>query len=317
MLSGTLWNKILIFALPIALQGVLQQLFNSADIAVVGRFTENSVNSIAAVGANSPIIGLIVNLFLGMALGTNVIVAKALGEKDFSRVEKAVHTSIIFSIIAGLISLVFCELLSKPILELTNVPEEVMPMAVLYLRIYFSALPFILLLNFESAIFRACGDTKTPLIVLALSGLLNVGLNFAFVIGVKLGVAGVAIATVISNVFSSVVLFVILTKTSLPVRVSFKKLKIDKSVFKPILRIGIPSGLQSAIFAFSNIIMQSAVNELGAVIMSGSSVAYNIEIFAYYIMSSFGQACTTFVGQNYGAKNIARCKKTLIICIVE
>lgn len=317
MLSGTLWNKILIFALPIALQGVLQQLFNSADIAVVGRFTENSVNSIAAVGANSPIIGLIVNLFLGMALGTNVIVAKALGEKDFSRVEKAVHTSIIFSIIAGLISLVFCELLSKPILELTNVPEEVMPMAVLYLRIYFSALPFILLLNFESAIFRACGDTKTPLIVLALSGLLNVGLNFAFVVGVKLGVAGVAIATVISNVFSSVVLFIILTKTSLPVRISFKKLKIDKSVFKPILRIGIPSGLQSAIFAFSNIIMQSAVNELGAVIMSGSSVAYNIEIFAYYIMSSFGQACTTFVGQNYGAKNIERCKKTLILCIVE
>lgn len=317
MVSGTLWNKILIFALPIALQGVLQQIFNSADIAVVGRFTEDSVNSIAAVGANSPIIGLFVNLFLRMALGTNVIVAKALGEKDFDRVEKAVHTSVIFSVIAGLISLVLCELISKPILELTHVPEEVMPMAVLYLRIYFSALPFILLLNFESAIFRACGDTKTPLIVLASSGVLNVGLNFAFVLGVKLGVAGVAIATAISNVFSSVVLFIILTKTSLPVRIHFKKLKIDKPVFKAILKIGIPSGVQSAIFAFSNIIMQSAVNELGAVIMSGSSVAYNIEIFAYYIMNSFGQACTTFVGQNYGAKRIDRCKRTLLLCIIE
>lgn len=317
MLSGTLWNKILIFALPIALQGVLQQLFNSADIAVVGRFTADSENSIAAVGANSPIISLIVNLFLGMALGTNVIIAKAIGEKNTTTIEKAVHTSIVFSVIAGIISLIIGELCSEPILELTKVPESVMPMALLYLRIYFAALPFILLFNFESAIFRACGDTKTPLIVLASSGVLNIALNFAFVVGAGLGVEGVAIATVVSNVLSSIVLFILLTKTNLPVRVYWKKLKIEKSVFIPILKIGLPSGLQSAIFAFSNIIMQSAVNTLGPTIMAGSSVAYNVEIFAFYIMNSFGQACTTFVGQNYGAKKIDRCKKTLILCIAE
>ncbi len=317
MLSGTLWNKIFLFALPIALQGILQQLFNSADIAVVGRYTENSTASIAAVGANGPIIGLIVNLFLGMALGSNVVIAKAFGEKNLDTVEKAVHTSIVFSMIAGLFALVVGELISEPILKLIEVPEEVFPLSLLYLRIYFIALPFILLFNFESAIFRAVGDTKTPLIILASSGGLNVGLNFLFVAGLHFGVEGVAIATVASNVFSSIVLFIILTKTKLPIKVYIKKLKIHKSAFISILKIGVPSGLQSAIFAFSNIIMQSAVNTLGTVIMAGSSVAYNVEIFAFYVMNSFGQACTTFVGQNYGAKQIDRCKRTLRICIVE
>ena len=317
MLSGTLWNKILIFALPIALQGILQQLFNSADIAVVGRYTENPTYSIAAVGANAPIIGLIVNLFLGTALGANVVIAKAFGEKNLDTVEKAVHTSIVFSLIAGIFSLVIGELISEPILKLVKVPEAVMSLSLIYLRIYFLALPFILLFNFESAIFRAVGDTKTPLIILAASGVLNVGLNFFFVAGLDFGVKGVAIATVASNVFSSIVLFIILTKTKHHIKVSVRKLKIHKSVFISILKIGVPSGLQSAIFAFSNIIMSSAVNTLGTTIMAGSSVAYNVEIFAFYVMNSFGQACTTFVGQNYGAKQIDRCKRTLIICIVE
>lgn len=315
MLTGTLWDKIFMFALPLAATGILQQLFNAADVAVVGRFA--GAAAMAAVGSNSSIVGLIVNLFVGMALGTNVVIARAVGMRDRSTIEKAVHSSVLFAVVGGACAAVLGEIFAAPILTLINVPEEVMPMAALYLRIYLAGLPIILLYNYESAIFRAVGDTKTPLVVLAVSGVINVVLNLFFVVVLKMTVDGVALATLISNLISASLLFRKLTRSELDVKLTVKKLRIDKRVFVHIMKIGVPAGVQSAVFSFANIIIQSAINSLGTVIMAASSAAFNIEVFAYQVMNSFSQACTTFVGQNNGAGNLARCKKTLGLCLVE
>lgn len=315
MLTGSLWDKIFMFALPLAATGILQQLFNAADVAVVGRFA--GAAAMAAVGSNSSIVGLIVNLFVGMALGTNVVIARAIGMRDRNTIEKAVHSSVLFAVVGGACAAVLGEIFVAPILTLINVPEEVMPMAALYLRIYLAGLPIMLLYNYESAIFRAVGDTKTPLVVLAVSGVINVALNLFFVIVLKMTVDGVALATLISNLISASLLFRKLTRSELDIRLTVKKLQIDKRVFAHIMKIGVPAGVQSAVFSFANIIIQSAINSLGTVIMAASSAAFNIEVFAYQVMNSFSQACTTFVGQNNGAGNLARCKKTLGLCMAE
>lgn len=315
MLTGSLWDKIFMFALPLAATGILQQLFNAADVAVVGRFA--GAAAMAAVGSNSSIVGLIVNLFVGMALGTNVVIARAIGMRDRNTIEKAVHSSVLFAVAGGACAAVLGEIFVAPILTLINVPEEVMPMAALYLRIYLAGLPIMLLYNYESAIFRAVGDTKTPLVVLAVSGVINVALNLFFVIVLKMTVDGVALATLISNLISASLLFRKLTRSELDIRLTIKKLRIDKRVFAHIMKIGVPAGVQSAVFSFANIIIQSAINSLGTVIMAASSAAFNIEVFAYQVMNSFSQACTTFVGQNNGAGKLARCKKTLGLCMAE
>ena len=319
MLNGPIWNKIPLFALPIAATAMLEQLFNASDIAVVGNFTAKAQRTaaVAAVGANSPVIGLIVNLFVGIALGANVIIANAIGRDDKDSVQKAVNTSIIMALGGGFAVAIIGELAAAPILSSLNVPDDVFPLALLYLRIYLIGMPVILLYNFEAAIFRSIGDTKVPLIALAISGVLNVILNLFFVIVLKMNVNGVAIATVISNAVSSAILFFRLIKTDKYIHLDIKNLHFSFSIFKRVLKIGLPAGIQSAVFSISNIIIQSAVNSLGTAVMAASSAAFNVEIFAYYVFNSFSQACTTFVGQNYGAGKIDRCKKTLAISILE
>ncbi len=318
MLHGPIWNKIPLFALPVAATAILEQLFNAADIAVVGNFTGAArTASVAAVGANSPVIGLIVNLFIGIALGTNVIIAHAVGRGDEKTVQKAVHTSVIVALLGGIIVAALGELIAAPLLRMLNVPEDVFSLALLYLRIYLAGLPVILLYNFEAAIFRSVGETKIPLIALTASGVLNVILNLFFVAILHMTVNGVAIATVISNAVSSVILYRRLRVTTQPVRVNPKNLRIDWESLKKILQIGLPAGIQSAVFAVSNIVIQSAINSLGTVVMAASSAAFNIEIITYDILNSFSQACTTFVGQNFGAGELQRCKKTLALCLAE
>ena len=318
MLHGSIWNKIPQFALPVAATAILEQLFNASDVAVVGNFTgADRTLAVAAVGSNSSIISLIVNLFIGIALGTNVVIAHAIGHGDRASVEKAVHTSILASLLGGAAVTVFGELIAAPLLAALQVPEDVFPLALLYLRIYLLGMPVILLYNFESAIFRSVGETKIPLAALAASGVLNVILNLFFVIVLHMTVNGVAIATVVSNAVSSLILYRKLRTTSLEIRVEPHRLKIDLSILKRILQIGLPAGIQSAVFSAANIVIQSAINSLGTVVMAASSAAYNIEIFTYDILNSFSQACTTFVGQNFGAGQIKRCRKTLALCLGE
>lgn len=318
MLNGPIWNKIPRFALPVAATGILEQLFNASDVAIVGNFTgSKSTIAVAAVGASSPVIGLILNLFIGIALGATVVIANAIGSGDRETVKHSVHTSIVVSLIGGVIVALIGELFAGKLLGMLNVPDEVFPYALLYLRIYLLGLPTIFLYNFEAAIFRSIGETKIPLKALAISGVLNVILNLFFVIVLKMTVNGVAIATVISNVVSSAILYRKLLKSEREIHVETRELRIDLAVLGKILRIGLPAGIQSAVFAISNIVIQSAINSLGTTVMAASSAAFNIEIFAYDVLNSFSQACTTFVGQNYGAGQIKRCRKTLALCIIE
>ena len=315
MISGSLGDKIIKYAIPLAATGILQQLFNAADLAVVGQFSGKA--AMAAVGGNAPVIGLLVNLFVGISLGSNVIIARSIGHKDTTTISKAVHTSVIVALLGGLLLTALGELLAPDVVNLLDVPEEVHPLAVKYLRIYLAGMPVILLYNFESAIFRSCGNTRTPLVALVISGILNVIFNLLFVLGFGMDVDGVATATVLSNLISSVILFAVLVRTELVIRIDPRKLRIHGDVLGQILKIGIPSGVQGMVFSFANIIIQSAVNGLGTTVMAASSAAYNLEIFAYYIMNSFGQTCTTFVGQNYGAGQNDRCRKILRLCLLQ
>lgn len=318
MLHGSIWDKILFFALPVAATAILEQLFNASDIAIVGNFAgSEKTAAVAAVGANSSVIGLIVNLFIGVALGTNVVIANAIGQKDRKKVQRAVHTSVTVAFFGGIFVAIIGELIAKPLLELLLVPEDVFPLALLYLRIYLLGMPVILLYNFEAAIFRSVGETKIPLMALATSGILNVILNLFFVIVLHMNVNGVAIATVLSNAFSSMILYRRLRKTTLDIHVEPKRLGIDLKILEQILRIGLPAGIQSMVFSISNIVIQSAINSLGVVVMAASSAAFNIEIITYDILNSFSQACTTFVGQNFGAGKLQRCRKILLLCLLE
>lgn len=318
MLHGSIWNRIPQFALPVAATAILSQLFNAADIVVVGNFTGDiSTAAVAAVGANSSIIGLIVNLFIGIALGANVVIAHAIGEGDEEFVHKTVHTSVTVAVLGGLLAAAVGELIAHPLLSILNVPEDVFPLAILYLRIYLAGLPVILLYNFEAAIFRSVGETKVPLVALAASGVLNVLLNLFFVIVLGMSVDGVALATVISNAVSAALLYRRLRRTTGEIHLEPKELCVDKRSLRRILSIGLPAGIQSAVFSVANIIIQSAINSLGTVVMAASSAAFNIEIFTYNILNSFSQACTTFVGQNFGAGELRRCRRTMILCLVE
>ena len=318
MLHGSIWNKLPQFAFPVAATAVLEQLFNASDVAIVGNFTgAERTAAVAAVGANSAIIALIVNLFVGIALGANVVIAMAIGQKDEDAAQKAVHTSIVVAVLGGIFIALVGELAAGPLLRSLHVPDDVLPLAILYLRIYLLGMPVILLYNFEAAIFRSVGDTKVPLVALAVSGVLNVLLNLFFVVVLHMTVNGVAIATLLSNTVSSGILFFRLRRTQQYIHVEPKKLRIDGKTLGRLMKIGLPAGIQGAVFAVSNIVIQAAINSLGTVVMAASSAAYNIEIFAYYVLNSFSQACTTFVGQNYGAGQIKRCRRTLLLCLAE
>lgn len=315
MTSGSLWDKILFLAIPIAFSGILQQLFNAADVAVVGQFVGKE--AMAAVGANSSVVNIMITLFTGISLGANVVISRYTGRKDTDSATKAAHTAILVAIISGFLIMIVGELLAKGILELMSVPSDVLDMAVLYLRVYLIGMPVILLYNFEAAIFQSQGDTKTPLYCLVTGGLINVVLNLFFVIVVGMTVDGVATATVISNVISSVLLFILLLKGKTPLKIHFKELKIHTQYLSEMLKIGVPAGIQGMVFSISNVIIQSSINSLGTDVVAGSSAASNLEILGYYVVNSFSQACTTIIGQNFGANKPERCHKTLLIALLE
>lgn len=290
MLHGSIWNKLILYALPVAATGILEQLFNASDAAIVGNFTgEMRTVAVAAVGANSPIVGLLLNLFIGIALGANVVIAHAVGQGDEKTIHHAVHTAVIMAVAGGALVAVIGELGVGSLLRMLNVPEDVFPQALLYIRIYLLGLPVILLYNFEAAIFRSVGETRMPLEALAISGVLNVCLNLFFVVVLHMTVNGVAIATVLSNAVSSLILLVKLLRTDQAIRIRLDELRFHKDVFVKILRIGLPAGIQSAVFAVANIVIQSAINSLGTVVIAASSAAFNLEIFAYDVLNAFSQ----------------------------
>ena len=307
MLHGKIWTKLLAFAFPLALTGILQQLFNAADVAVIGRFVGK--NAMAAVGSNAALVSLMVNLIVGISLGANVVIANLTGKGDRDGVRRGVHAAVLFSAIAGVAAAAVALLLSTPLLRLLDVPDEVMEMSLKYFRIYVAGLPFILIYNTEAAIFRSQGDTRTPLICLLTAGIVNVGLNVFFILVVGMTTDGVALATLLSNLLSSVMLFVLLYHSPLDIRLRFRDFRLDRALLKEMLRIGMPAGLQGAVFSVSNVCIQSAINGLGADIMAASAAGFNIEALAFYILNSFGQAGTTFVSQNYGAGNLDRCRR--------
>lgn len=311
MLNGSIADKIVKFALPLAITGLLQQFFNAMDVAVVGKYALDSENAMAAVGCNAPVVGLMVNLFVGISLGANVVISRFIGQQNEKGIRSAVHTSILVSLICGVFMTLIGTYFSEDLLMLLKVPENVLPMALKYIRIYLLGMPVILLYNFEAAIFRSNGDTKSPLICLSIAGIMNVCLNLLFVRGFHMAAEGVAIATVVSNLISSLLLFFKLIFSKTVISISFKEFKIDSKILLTILKIGVPAGVQGMVFSISNLCVQSAINELGSDIMAASSAAFNIEIFAYYIINAYGQACTTFIGQNYGAGKMDRCKKVI------
>lgn len=307
MLHGTLWDKIILFALPLALTGVMQQLLNAADVAVLGQYVGK--NAMAAVGNNTALIGLLVNLFMGLSLGANVVIAQNIGAEKFDRVKDAVHTAFLLALIVGVALWGIAELLVNPVFEWLQVPPSVAPMAETYLRIYAAGLPVMGIYNFEAAIFRSRGDTRTPLIALTIASFLNIALNLIFVLKFNWGVEGVAWATVIANAVSAIILFHGLRKAEGLIHLDISELKIEKSCLKETIRIGLPAGIQGMVFSLSNLLIQSAINALGADAMAASAAAFTIEINVFCLTSGFGQAATTFVSQNYGAGNLERCKE--------
>ena len=313
--QGNLKVQILLLAMPLAFNGILQQLFNAADVAVVGQFVGKE--AMAAVGANGAVINIMITLFMGLALGANVVISRFTGQKNREQVENSVHTAILVALISGVIVTIFGEAFARMILRAMSVPSDVLSMAVLYLRVYLIGMPVILLYNFESAIFQSQGDTRTPLYALIASGIVNVFLNLFFVLVVHMTVDGVATATVISNVISSAVLFVCLCRGRLPVTISRSRFHINGSIIREMVRIGLPAGIQGMVFSVSNIIIQSGINSLGTDVVAGSSASANLEIIGFYLVDSFAQACTTFVGQNYGAGDLKRCRESLKWSLLE
>ena len=315
MTHGSLWDKILMIALPLAASGILQQLFNAADVAVVGQFVGKE--AMAAVGANAPVVNILITMFTGISLGANVVISRYTGRKDKENAENAAHTPILVAVISGFFILVLGQCIARITLEMMSVPDDCLDMAVLYLRVYLCGMPVIFLYNFEAAIFQSQGDTKTPLMCLIISGIVNVILNLFFVIVIGMTVNGVALATVISNGISSMLLFAFLLKGKTPLTIEKQRFRIHADLLKEMLQIGLPAGLQGMVFSISNILIQSAVNSLGTDVVAGSSAAGNLEIIGYFVVNSFSQACTTIIGQNFVANQPERCHKTLIISLVE
>lgn len=307
MLNGSLADKIFFFALPLAASSILQQLFNSADLAVVGRFS--SSEAMAAVGSNSSVINLIVSLFTGLAVGANVVIATLIGQNKKEEINDAVHTIFLTALLSGIILLFIGIAIASPLLTLMGAPENVMNLAIEYLQIYFLAMPFMMVYNFGSAILRSKGDSRRPLICLAISGVLNVILNLVFVIGFGMSVAGVAIPTVISNALSAVMITWILLHEEEDFRLSFKKLKFHSKYFQQMIKVGLPAGIQGMVFSLSNVVIQSAINSFGSDAIAGATAASNFEFMCYFIVNAFSQAAVTFTSQNFGAGKFDRCKK--------
>lgn len=315
MLNGNLWKNVLLFSLPIAFSMILQQLFNAADVAIAGKFAGD--NALAAVGSNSPVISLFVNTIAGFSIGANVLVAKYIGQKREDAVSKSVCTIVLSSVGIGLLFFAISYIFAGKLLTLIDTPTEVLPEAMVYLRIYLIGLPFTVVYNFGTAILRSIGDTKRPLVVLMISGIINVALNLIFVIRFQMGVAGVATATVISTILSTSCIIIFLLKEKGAVKLNINPNLFSFSILKEMFRIGIPSAIQSMVFSASNVILQSGINSFGSSAIAGSSAGLNYEYFTYFMAASFNQAASTFTGQNFGSGNLKRCKKIFWVCMIE
>ena len=317
MCNGPILKKMLVFSIPLMCSSVLQLIFNAADIVVVGNFAGD--NSLAAVGSNTALIGLLTNLFVGLSIGANVLAAKYYGAKDEKNLAEAVNTSILLSIISGIILTIIGLAGARRILIWMQTPDEVLDLAATYLRICFLGMVPTMVYNFGSAILRSVGDTKRPLYYLFGAGIVNVILNLFLVVILKLDVAGVAIATVISQCISAGLIIRCLRHEEGGIHLDIHRLHLDKKIFVEILEIGLPAGFQGILFSLSNVIIQSSVNSFGATVMAGNSAAANVEQFVYFAMNAFYQSTISFTSQNYGAKNYHRIKKILLtgqFCVI-
>ena len=313
MLTGSLYKNILLFTIPIALSSMLQQLFNAADTAIVGLFDTSS--SLAAVGTNGEIIALIVALSSGLSVGVNVLIAQKIGQHKEQNIIPIIRTTMSLAVMIGLAGLIIGQCISSPLLDLIKTPSDILDSSVLYLRIYFVSYPFLLLYDFSAAILRACGNSRYPFLALTLSGIANVFLNIIFVVFFKLGVSGVAAATVLSTMFSALLMIRRLKRNS-SFPFAFYKCDIYPGSVNAILKVGIPSAIQGAVFCFANIFVQASVNSFGASAIAGSTIAMNFEYFTYYVITAFGQTATTFTSQNHAAGQDHRCRKILRICMI-
>ena len=313
MCSGPLVSKILQFSIPLMLSGILQLLFNAADIIVVGQFTGSA--AMAAVGSTSSLNNLIINIFIGLSLGSSVLMARYYGARDTEDIHQLVHTSIMLSLISGAGLIVIGTALARPLLELMGTPHDVIDQAVLYMRIIFLGMPALMTYNFGAGILRAIGDTKRPLAFLFVAGVVNVILNLFFVIVFGLGVAGVAIATIISQYISAFLVLRCLMKDDAPYKLEIRKLRMHRRMLMQIIRVGLPAGIQSAVFNISNVLIQSSINSFGSIAVAGNTAATNIEGFVTTSMNAIYQASTSFTSQNVGAGNKERIVPVLLSCL--
>ncbi len=314
MCNGPLFGKILLFTLPLMLSGILQLLFNAADVVVVGRFAGNE--ALAAVGSTGALTNLLVNLFIGLSVGANVLVARYYGARQEEEVSQTVHTSILVSMVGGIVLAILGIAAARPLLLLMDTPENVIEHSILYMRIYFLGMPVMLIFNFGSAILRAIGDTRRPLFYLTIAGVINVILNLWFVIGFHMGVAGVALATVIAQCVSTSLIIRCLIKSEGCFRLQMSKLHMDWNKFRKIAAIGLPAGIQGSLFSISNVLIQSSVNSFGSVAMAGNTAGSNVEGFVYTAMNSVHQTAVSFTGQNLGGRKYDRINRILIECLL-
>ena len=313
MCNGTIMDKLISFSLPLMLSGILQLMFNAVDIIVIGRFSGSQ--SLAAVGSTTALINMFTNLFIGISLGANVLSARfyAAGKDKES---ETVHTAITLALISGIIMVFVGLIFAKPVLELMDTPDDVINLSTLYMRIYFMGMPFFMLYNYGASILRAVGDTKRPLFFLIIAGIANAGLNMCLVIIFHLGVAGVAIGTVISQFISSVLVLRCLYQSQTSYQLRFSKLKINIEYLEQIFQVGIPAGIQSTVINFSNVLLQSSVNSFGSIAMAGYTAANNIFGFLYVTVNAVTQACMSFTSQNYGVGKWKRMDRVLIDCLI-
>ena len=317
ILHGSLWKSVPLFAMPVAATSILEQLSNLIGTLMIGHFSsDGGAIGMAAVGSNLPLTSLVIQLFIGLSLGVNVTIAYAVGAKDKKRANRCAHTAIALSLI-GIAVAIAMECVAEPVLQCLSVPAEVFDEALLFLRIYLISLPAIMLYDFEAAIFRSVGITRMPLLALTVSAALNALLYVVFVPVLGWGVAGVALAMVISYLASAAFLFARLLKAEDPIRIELSRLYVDHASAVSIVRIGLPAAIQGAVFAIANIVIQTCINSLGTQVVAASSAALALEFVCYSLLNSFSQACTTFVGQSRGAGDFALCKSTFKVCLIE
>ena len=313
MCSGPILGKLLTFTIPLIFSGILQLLFNAADVIVVGRFAGSQ--SLAAVGSTTALINLMINIFIGLSVGVNVIVARYYGAKREKDVQDTIHTAMALSIVSGLFLIIVGQLLSRPMLELMGTPDDVIDKSTIYMRIIFIGMPANMIYNFGSAILRAVGDTKRPLYFLTAAGVINVVLNLFFVIMFQMDVAGVALATAISQAISACLVILCLMESEGGLKLHLKALKIHRSKFRQIIHVGLPAGMQGAVFSISNVLIQSSVNSFGSVAMAGNTTSQNIEGFIYNAMNAVYQANLSFTSQNFGGKKYSRINRIMVTCL--